>query len=203
VKRPGAEPRVRAVTFRQLVEAIQEGVVEETDLVSRPGSTDWTPVGEHPKTADLIPVRSPFANRHLDDIEADLTPMIDVTLQLVIFFMIAATFTVQKTLSMPQSKRDEQTAMATMEELEEESIIVKLAADGTVLVQKEPVALSDLANALRRSIRARSNAELILDVDDDVPHDTVVQALDAAGAAQIEKVMFVSRVDSAGGGAPP
>jgi biopolymer transport protein ExbD len=191
------------VTFRQLAEAIREGLVDETDLVADPNSRGWTSVGEHPQTAELVPVRSPFRNRHLDEIEADLTPMIDVTLQLVIFFMIAATFTVQKTLNMPQSQQEEQTATVTMEELEQESIVVKLSADGTVLVQKEVVALTDLVGALRRAIRARSNAELILDVDDEVSHDTVVRALDAAGAAQIEKVMFVSRVGPAGGGGEP
>jgi biopolymer transport protein ExbD len=182
------------VTEQQLAEGIEEGVFEETDLVIGPGESTWTAIGEHPRLADLVPFRFPRASHQLEEMESDLTPMIDVTLQLVIFFMIAATFTVQKTLDLPQSKPDEEAASTvTMEELEQESIVVEISADGSILVQNEPVKLDDLPNALQQAVRDRSTAELVLDVDDDVVHDVVVRVLDAAGAAQIERVMFVSR----------
>jgi biopolymer transport protein ExbD len=142
-------------------------------------------------------MRAPRESHQLEEMESDLTPMIDVTLQLVIFFMIAATFTVQKTLDLPQSKPDEgAVAPVPIEELERESIMVKVSADGAVLVQNEAVALNDLPQVLNRAVRDRATAQLVLDVDDDVVHDVVVRVLDAAGAAQIERVMFVSRVGS-------
>jgi biopolymer transport protein ExbD len=90
-------------------------------------------------------------------------------------------------------------AAVTMEELLQQCMVLKLCADGTVLFQEKPVALDALAGTLRRAIRARSDAELILDVEDEVLHDMVVQVLDAAGAAEIEKVLFVSRPRAATG----
>ena len=123
--------------------------------------------------------------------------MIDVTFQLLIFFMIAATYTVQKTLDLPkQSPNPDAAGAVTMEQLEQENIIVRIATDGSIVVDDQPTPVDDLVSRLRNATRSRQSAELVLDVDDEVAHDVVVKVIDAAGAANIEKVLFVSRVGS-------
>lgn len=189
----------RQVTFARLAEGIQGEEAGELDEVRGPGDPAWLPIGEHPRTADLVPARRLPSVREVEEAESDMTPMIDVTFQLVIFFMIAATYTVQKTLDLPTSQPDpEAAATVTMEELEKENVIVKIAADGSVTVQNEPVAIADLVPKFNDAMRSNSSAEMVLDIHDDALHDVVVQVLDAAGAAGIQKVLFVSRV-SAGG----
>ena len=60
--------------------------------------------------------------------EMDLTPMVDVTFLLLIFFMITASFNLQKTIQVPPPDPDEQGAAQamTMQELERNSIIVEI-----------------------------------------------------------------------------
>jgi biopolymer transport protein ExbD len=126
-----------------------------------------------------------------------MTPMIDVTFQLVIFFMIAATYTIQKTLDLPkQSPNPDAAGAVTMEQLEQENIIVRVATDGSIVVDDQPTPLDELVSSLGDAKRRRRSAELVLDVDDEVAHDIVVKVIDAAGAANIEKVLFVSHVGS-------
>jgi biopolymer transport protein ExbD len=193
----GAEGEGKAVPVAVLRQAIEEDRVGEVDEVRGPGESEWLTVREHPIAGEFVPQSRRVSARGVDDAESDMTPMIDVTFQLVIFFMIAATYSIQKTLDLPHLKPDPDAAGAvTMEELQEQNVIVRIATDGTVFLDDQPVAVEDLVDSLRQATRNRRSAELVLDVDDQAVHDIVVKVIDAAGAAHIEKVLFVSRVES-------
>ena len=133
----------------------------------------------------------------------DMTPMIDVTFQLLIFFMIAATYVQQKTLDMPKSDPSEEGAsQVTLPELEKNNIMVKVTADRSITVQGAMTTLEELPRVLGKAMKQVDTAEMVMDVEDQVDHEMVVRVLDAAGTAQIEKVHFVARgkSDSAGTG---
>lgn len=203
IRPAGSSSEGRAVPYARLALGIESEEAGEMDEVRAPGEAGWVMIGEHPATSDLVPSRRMPAYRDTEEAESDMTPMIDVTFQLVIFFMIAATYTVQKTLDLPASQPDPEAAAAvTMEELEEENIIVKVAADGTVMVQDQVTPVAELANKFGEAIRDKQSAELVLDIDDEALHEIVVQVLDAAGAAGVQKVLFVSRVPGGGPRAP-
>lgn len=133
--------------------------------------------------------------RRAEEAEMDMTPMIDVTFQLLIFFMIAATYIVQKTMLLPRFEADEGAPTVTLSELARDNIVVRVARDRSVTVDGGGTTLDDLTSALIGAIQRRqhASAELILDVDDEVDHQTVVTVLDAAASAEIEQVHFVSR----------
>jgi biopolymer transport protein ExbD len=197
VRPSGAEAGGKAVPFTVLRQAIEDDRVGEVDEVQGPGESEWMTVREHPLVGEFVPKSRRVSTRGVDDAESDMTPMIDVTFQLVIFFMIAATYSIQKTLDLPNTKPDPDAASAvTMEELEEQNVIVRIATDGSIFVDDQPVAVEKLVDSLRSATRSRRSAELVLDVDDEAVHDLVVKVIDAAGAANIEKVLFVSRVES-------
>ncbi|HET6883402.1 MAG TPA: biopolymer transporter ExbD [Pirellulales bacterium] len=190
----------RAVGFERLAKGIEDGVWSETDQVRGPHDAQWLLVGEHPQLEEFVPPRRLFRPSNSEEAEMDMTPMIDVTFQLLIFFMIAATFVVQKTLSMPRAEASEEegASTVTIADLAKDNIMVKVAADGSVTLQGAPVPLDGLTDALNKAVREHSQAghqstELVLDVADEVEHQTVVAVIDAAGGAQIEKVHFVSR----------
>lgn len=197
--RPAEAPHEgRAVPFARLAAGIENELIGELDEVKGPGETRWTPVAEHPQVAELVPNGRRVLGRSSEEAESDMTPMIDVTFQLLIFFMIAATYTVQKTLDLPAAQPDpDRGAAVTIEELEQNNVMVAVAQDGSVTVQGQPAPADDLPRALRDAIAAMNQAEVVLDVHDQAAHEVVVQVLDAAGAAQVEKVMFVSRVGAA------
>jgi biopolymer transport protein ExbD len=193
----GTEHEGKAVSSGRLRQAIEEGEVGDLDEVLGPTDSNWLPIREHATTGTYVPRLRRSFTREAEEADSDMTPMIDVTFQLVIFFMIAATYTIQKTLDLPkQSPNPDAAGAVTMEQLEQENIIVQIAMDGSILVDDQPTEINDLISSLQEATRARRSAELVLDVDDQTAHDVVVQVLDAAGAANIEKVLFVSRVDS-------
>ena len=193
----GDEGDGRLVSAARLRQAVEEDEVGDLDEVVGPGESAWIPIGEHPLVGEFLPRPRNPAPREVVEAESDMTPMIDVTFQLVIFFMIAATYTIQKTLDLPkQSPNPDAAGAVTMEQLEQENIIVRIAMDGSIVIDDQPTTIDDLVSTLRKATRNRRSAELVLDVHDQAAHDVVVKVIDAAGAVNIEKVLFVSRVDS-------
>ena len=90
-----------SVPFDTLMRMATEGRLVVADLVRRPGAAQWTPVGEVPALAAALPQQTDAAGddtggdawtmrlpRQEEDTEMDMTPMIDVTFQLLIFFML-------------------------------------------------------------------------------------------------------------------
>lgn len=194
VRPAGAPHEGRVVAWETLRQGIAQEMVGELDEVRGPADRSWLPVGEHPRTRPHVPLPTSLKVREEEDAESDLTPMIDVTFQLLIFFMITASFVVQKTLDMPKSEANsEGVGAVTMEELEEANIMVQLAGDGRVTVEGQVVASDNLVASLGAAASRKKSSEMVLDVADDALHDNVVMVLDAAGAAKIEHVHFVSR----------
>merc|ERR1739841_85935 len=67
--------------------------------------------------------------------EMDLTPMVDVTFLLLIFFMITAAFSLQKSIEMPRQQTDAPSTQVTDEEDDElETIEVEVDEFGGFLV---------------------------------------------------------------------
>ncbi|MBN2578156.1 MAG: biopolymer transporter ExbD [Pirellulales bacterium] len=130
----------------------------------------------------------------------DMTPMIDVTFQLLIFFMITAAFVTQKTLNMPQPGAAK-TGRVTVAALRDQ-VVVKVAKNGTIKVQDQAVTLDDFPDALSDVLKDRANAEIFLDVEDDVEHEALVRVIDAAAGIQVEKIHFMRRVPPPGGVKP-
>jgi len=193
----GAEHQGKLVSAKRLKQAIEGDEVGDLDEVLAQHETEWRTIGEHDKVNTFLPRPRRPISREVDEAESDMTPMIDVTFQLVIFFMIAATYTIQKTLDLPKQNPNPDAAGAvTMEQLEKENIIVRIATDGSVAIDDQPTPIDKLVSTLRSATRNRRSAELVLDVDDAAAHDSVVKVIDAAGAANIEKVLFVSHVGS-------
>ena len=184
----------REVRFERLAQGLEDGVWSESDQARGPNDADWVVIGEHPELEEHLPPAPPFKAGEREDAEMDMTPMIDVTFQLLIFFMIAATYVVQKTLEVA-AQAAEAPATVTMSQLAQDNIIVKVARDRSVTVDGSPAAIDDLTKVLSQAARRRkiAAAEIVLDVDDEVDHETVVAVIDAAAGAEIEKVHFVSR----------
>ena len=106
---------------------------------------------------------------------------------------------------MPSSQASEEGAVRqrTLSELRQENIFVTVRGDGTITVDEKPATMAELPDVLERAARQRDAVELVLDAADDVGHETVVQVIDAAAGAQIERVHFVQRVGRGPGGRSP
>lgn len=195
----------RPIEFRRLAQGIEDGVWKEEDQARGPRDVQWRLIGEHPQLEEFLPPAPVFRRSTGDEAEMDMTPMSDVVFQLLIFFMIAATYTLQKTLDLPQARANEEGASTvTMQVVERTNVVVVASEDGQVLVDGQPAALDELELAIRAARDIKQTGELALDAADGAPHELVVRILDAAAGARINQVHFIKRAGtSAGDGAGP
>lgn len=122
------------------------------------------------------------------DEEMDLTPMVDVTFLLLIFFMITASFSIQKSLEVPAPDPEEKgqsTAIRNLEEFEEESIMVEIDARNLVTVDEQMV--SDL-KLLPKVLKAARKPEILITAHEDSLHEVVVRVIDAANEVGLQKI---------------
>jgi len=129
--------------------------------------------------------------------EMDLTPMVDVTFLLLIFFMITASFSIQKTIQVPPPDPEKQGAaqsVQSLEDLEVDSIIVEIDEDNVIIVDDDPVAdPTALVELFEKKMTEEQKNELVLEAAAAALHDTVVQVIDAANDVNIQKIRLVTR----------
>lgn len=128
----------------------------------------------------------------------DLTPLIDTVFMLLIFFIMATTFS-KPVLEVALAKADS----AAAKEMAGESLTVTITEEGTVLLDGVPVGEDEVAARMEPLPR---DMPIVFNVDRGAPFGPFVRVLDAAkGQQRSEFVINTSRKegredDSAGEG---
>jgi biopolymer transport protein ExbD len=126
--------------------------------------------------------------------EMDLTPMVDVTFLLLIFFMITASFSLTKTIETPPPDPDKKgvQTLANLEELEMTSIMARIDEQDNIFLDDEPVDVLDLETVLGDKLRSEQKNELIIQASTQCRHETFVQVFDAATGAGMQKIRLAA-----------
>lgn len=128
--------------------------------------------------------------------EMDLTPMVDVTFLLLIFFMITASFSLQKSLEIPRPDPDKDGAtqsLQTLDDLEENSIIVQIDDRNAISVDYEPLSNpDDLVDVMETRRRDEQKFEVVIEADSQSLHETVVKVIDAANEIGMQKIRIAT-----------
>lgn len=117
----------------------------------------------------------------------DLTPMIDVVFQLLIFFMVSTTFIVTPgmKLNLPEASNAD-----TVEQTQD--LTIELKADNTLYLNKSPVDLKNLESDLK-SLSAGKDPTLIIKADGKVSHESVVEVMDIARKVGLKKLAIATK----------
>ncbi len=138
--------------------------------------------------------------------ELDMTPMVDVTFLLLIFFMVTAAFSMQKSLEVPAPQEEEaSTQVKTLDDFENDPdfVVVRVDAYNTFHVlaadwddEREAPSEQELLIQLRSARQASRTGviptHLLVVANAEALHKTVVQALDAGSAVGMEDVQLVT-----------
>lgn len=152
---------------------------------------------------DLEPVVS--RARELEETEMDMTPMVDVTFNLLIFFMVTASFSMQKSLPVPAPNTNQPSANATQEQIEDDPdiIVVRIDEYNTFHVvaahwdeEREAPSEQDLLVALgdARSV-GTPPTKLYVIAHGDATHEKVVMAMDAGSTMGMAEVKLMTVED--------
>ncbi len=121
--------------------------------------------------------------------ELDMTPMVDVTFLLLIFFMVTAAFSLQKSIEMPRQQTDAPST-TVVEEQEEELDMVEVQVDefGSFLVlatdwQEETPGKQNLITTLKRAREGGGETRLVIKVHELCKLQYLVDAMDAGTIA--------------------
>ena len=120
-----------------------------------------------------------FARRVRQEVDINLTPLIDVVFLLLIFFMVSTTFTKESHLSIDLPEATAQSSRAA--DLQIEISITKngdYAINGVALVNNKQETLS---SAIEKVSEGDNAIPMIITADSATPHQSVVTALDVAG----------------------
>jgi biopolymer transport protein ExbD len=125
-----------------------------------------------------------------DEGELDMTPMVDVTFLLLIFFMVTAAFALQKSLQMPRQQSDAPSASPIEVETEElDSVEVQIDERGSFLVmgpdwERETPGKQNLLAALKDAIGGGTEGmRLVIKVHEAAKLKALVDCMDAGTIA--------------------
>lgn len=159
-------------------------------------ATDVSALSSVAETTGEEPIRFAKAGGPVEDEGPDMTPMVDVVFQLLIFFMVTAAFAKQKSLQVPTPDQQQTAAQArTLREFEEDNdfIIVKIDSDNVIWVDNEEAPsqqelLARLRDARQGQGGGKGPTNLLVLASPEARHEKVVMALDAGNAVGMQQV---------------
>jgi biopolymer transport protein ExbD len=123
----------------------------------------------------------PFLRRKPQSGGIDITPLMDIVFQLLLFFILTSAFLQPSLpLDLPDSRREHEKTEADM--------VVSVDGEGRVFLNDEPVPVETLEPALRRLVLENPDARVILRGDRQVRYGSFFEILDTIRGAGIKTV---------------
>ncbi|MFT7465488.1 MAG: biopolymer transport protein ExbD [Pseudohongiellaceae bacterium] len=115
-----------------------------------------------------------------DEPDLNLTPMIDVVFQLLIFFMVATTFLDPEKeigIELPEASAGE------TPETEREELVINVFADGRIVLSGQELPAAELLGALKSAAQTDPQIPVTIRGDKLVHHEHIVRVMDACAQA--------------------
>jgi biopolymer transport protein ExbD len=179
-----------------LQQGLLDGEWELTDEVQGPGETQWRVIEDHPEFEELaLDIEEPPPASHEEEGHLDMTPLIDVCMVLLIFFILITTVAaLQKQIEAPTTAEGKPgIPVLTKEKVEQQMVLVRASVvngETVIKVEDQEVPLDQLLSKLKGVVKGEKT-DLLLDHDNQVTQEVVVQIIDEAKKAGVRKINMV------------
>ncbi|GIW92621.1 MAG: biopolymer transporter ExbD [Pirellulaceae bacterium] len=156
--------------------------------------------------SDLPAVDFRQGRKRLVEAEMDMTPMVDVVFNLLIFFMVTAAFSLQKSLEIPKPEQTDQPSTQVVQ-IEDNPDYVVIIVDqyNTFQVttpewERECPSRQELLVQLRDAKRGSGGhvpTKVLVKAHPEATHERVVMALDSATAVGFEEIQLTTLEEEA------
>ncbi len=128
-----------------------------------------------------------FRERVQEDARPDVTNMVDIALNLIIYFAISASFAITGSLmvKLPQ-------ANATQVVDKSQRVSIEVQANGKISLDDRPVNLEDLARGLQAAAQKNPKTLVVIKADRSVSHGQVVTIMDLAEQAGLDRLAIAT-----------
>jgi biopolymer transport protein ExbD len=132
-----------------------------------------------------------FQSRTPEELDINITPLIDVVFLLLIFFMVSTTFERESeiNITLPQAS-DEVT------EAKPDAINVAIDGKGNVYINDQALVnsqLSSIKEAIFDKLGRRDDAPIIISADKEADYQSVVKVMDAARQLGLIRITFATQ----------
>ncbi len=134
--------------------------------------------------------------RSSEEVKLNMTPMIDIVFQLIIFFVVAA--------EMEKHSFDQRIQLAAspdgpaIEKRDPRTIVIDVNDRGVVSIARTPMSLPVLTSVLRQSVASYgATTPVHIRGDRRTDHEFIRRVLDACGEAGIWRITFIAIKEAA------
>ncbi len=121
-----------------------------------------------------------------EEAQVDLTPMLDIVFIMLIFFIVTSTFVRESGIEVDKPQA---TNVVSQKDV---GIFIAVTADNDVYIDKKMVDIERVQAALEAMLLDKAENSLVIQADERAFSGTVIQVMDAAKGAGIEKIAIAA-----------
>jgi biopolymer transport protein ExbD len=119
--------------------------------------------------------------------------MADVAFLLIIFFLVTSVFSVTRGIQFSLPRHDE----ASLSAEPEAAVLIKIAANGALLVDEKPMSLGDVRRDLQPRLQRNPQKTVIVQTSMEAPYSAMIDVFDEIRQAGVTNVVIPTRSDLA------
>lgn len=126
-----------------------------------------------------------------DNVDLDITPLIDVVFLLLIFFMVSTTFERESEINITLPEASEEYT-----ETEPEAVTIDVDVQGRVYINDQALVnsqVSTIREAIMNAMMDLKDPNVIIRADAQATHQLVVKVMDAARQAGLVRITFATQ----------